>query len=1055
MAESFGASFNIDITNLKAGLKTANSLIKESESEFKKASAGMDDWTKSEEGLDAKIKSLNSIVGIQETKVRALKDEYARLVKEGLDETSDKAIKLRTQINKEEAALGENKAELQKNKDAYDNLAKSSDEAGNEIQDTGEKAEKSSGGFTVMKGALADLVASGMKLAINGAKKLASALVNVGEKADNLNTLSKQTGFTTTELQRFEYAADLVDVSVDDIVGSARKLKKNMVSESADTVAAFERIGVSARDDMTGELRDINDVFYDVLEGLSSIENATERDTTAMQLFGKNADELAGIIDDGGAALKTYGDEAENLGIVLSEDAVDAANDFNDSVDKIKNQAQGVFAQLGSEVANELTPELSGLQTAFQKIVKSGELKKYVKTAVGLVKDVISIVGKLAKTVLPPAAKAVKFLADNFKVIGPLILTAVTAFKTFKAVLAVKNTITAVRTALSAMSSAATAATSAQAGLNAVMSANPFGAVLTAVGLLTAGIVLLGNASDDSKDKTEDLTAAQKKLVDESDELSTSVSDAVQSYKDLQAEQSNIIAGAEGEYRYYQNLWQELQGIVDQNGNVKKGFEERASFITDQLAKAYDIEIENVGGVITKYDELKGKIEDVMKTKLAQSYLETQGELYTTAKQNIDSATAAYEKAKDLYNEAIDEQNVAEAQLNKLKGWAERFSMGDFAVLDESGFSSFFQLQQALETTQNRYDEMSETVNKLKGDYIDAENLVKDYTYNIGVYERNMVLAHEGNYDDMITKTAEYVREYGEGVEGERKLLEQDVENTKAQLKIMLDARTEANKDIYDEQIKASQKLLAQQLRDLQKYNNATDLKLGNNVEIWSSRLAENLSAVTGKNLEFKNAGNGLIQAFVDGEAVAIPLAATEMQEAVSSMLKEISDGKKDAQTAGEDFLQGLIDGIGNQSKQEAAFRSISNFGVNLLNKMKRSLQEKSPSKATRQMGQFLIEGLGLGIKDKEKGVYAEVSRFGKTVVSDLNKRMSGLNSVDFGALPGAVSAGMQSSGGVNNSKTVTVNQYNTYANAHSRWEIYKSRQETAAAVRLALAGGI
>ena len=66
--ERLGASFNIDVTNLKAGLAQANRLIRESNSEFRAAAAGLDDWTKSETGLNAKIKSLNQITEIQRKK---------------------------------------------------------------------------------------------------------------------------------------------------------------------------------------------------------------------------------------------------------------------------------------------------------------------------------------------------------------------------------------------------------------------------------------------------------------------------------------------------------------------------------------------------------------------------------------------------------------------------------------------------------------------------------------------------------------------------------------------------------------------------------------------------------------------------------------------------------------------------------------------------------------------------------------------------------------------------------------------------------------------------
>ena len=63
--ERLGASFNIDVTNLKAGLAQANRLIRESNSEFRAAAAGLEDWTKSETGINANIQSLNQIKEIQ------------------------------------------------------------------------------------------------------------------------------------------------------------------------------------------------------------------------------------------------------------------------------------------------------------------------------------------------------------------------------------------------------------------------------------------------------------------------------------------------------------------------------------------------------------------------------------------------------------------------------------------------------------------------------------------------------------------------------------------------------------------------------------------------------------------------------------------------------------------------------------------------------------------------------------------------------------------------------------------------------------------------------
>lgn len=149
--ETLGASFSIDVTDLKAGLNAANRAIRESESEFRAAAAGMDDWTESEDGLNAKIKSLNQITDIQRKKVDALKSEYDRLIAEGLDPASKEAVELRTKINNETAALNKNEAELKKQTKALEELAENSKKAGDATDDAGEKFAglKAAGGIAV------------------------------------------------------------------------------------------------------------------------------------------------------------------------------------------------------------------------------------------------------------------------------------------------------------------------------------------------------------------------------------------------------------------------------------------------------------------------------------------------------------------------------------------------------------------------------------------------------------------------------------------------------------------------------------------------------------------------------------------------------------------------------------------------------------------------------------------------------------------------------------------------------------------------------------------
>lgn len=192
--------------------------------------------------------------------------------------------------------------------------------------------------------------------------------VNIGKKADDLNTLAKQTGLTTAEIQKMQYASDLVDVSLESITGSMRKMTKNMNSTSSEVNQAWETLGVRLTN-ADGSARGVTDVFYDTLQALSMVGNETERDQLAMSIFGKSANELAGIVDDGGAALKELGKEAEDAGLIMSQDAVDGANEFNDVIDKMKAKGSAAFGQIAGKLSTVLFPALESLSNKVNAIL--------------------------------------------------------------------------------------------------------------------------------------------------------------------------------------------------------------------------------------------------------------------------------------------------------------------------------------------------------------------------------------------------------------------------------------------------------------------------------------------------------------------------------------------------------------------------------------------------------------------------------------------------------------------------------------------------------------
>ena len=397
-----------DTSGLTKSLKDVNGEIKNTQKQLKDVERLLKLDPKNTELLAQKQKLLADNVTNTNKKLDELKRIQDTMDQNGVDKNSEQYMALQREIIATENDLKKAKAELkqfgsvslQKVKAQLDDISKKA----------GEVAEKTRGLSTAAAGALAGLGGLAYK-AISG--------------ADELNTLAKQTGFSTDELQRFKYAADLVDVTMEDIVSATRKMKKAMGSDSG----IFGELGVSIRDS-NGELRDMRDVFYDTLRALSRVRNETERDTLAMEVFGKSADELAGIIDDGGAALERFGKEAVGI---LDEETLDKLNTMNDQIDQMKANLLGAMTELGAKVAETLGPQLDWL------LGKIGEFVDWLSTLdEGTLQTIITMLALTAA--LSPVASAIGSIstAIMFLLSNPMVLL-VAAIVALVALIALKG----------------------------------------------------------------------------------------------------------------------------------------------------------------------------------------------------------------------------------------------------------------------------------------------------------------------------------------------------------------------------------------------------------------------------------------------------------------------------------------------------------------------------------------------------------------------------------------------------------------------------------------
>lgn len=249
--------------------------------------------------------------------------------------------------------------------------------------------------------------------------------VDAAYNADDLNTLSKTTGIATDTLQKFQYASDIIDVSMDTLTGSLSKLTKQMSSARDGTGSAadaFAALGVSVTD-ANGNLRDNEDVFAETIRALGQIENETERDALAMEIFGKSAQDLNPLILGGVDALEELGAEAEEAGLILSQDMLDSLNTLSDAMDKAKSTTKmlgnlfgTVFAEDIAGFVNDFTEGAQRLGSAFREggvdaladefgEVLSEMINKIAEALPQIVEGGLTIVEKFAGSILDNASK--------------------------------------------------------------------------------------------------------------------------------------------------------------------------------------------------------------------------------------------------------------------------------------------------------------------------------------------------------------------------------------------------------------------------------------------------------------------------------------------------------------------------------------------------------------------------------------------------------------------------------------------------------------------------
>lgn len=1068
MANETTLKLKADISNLKAQMQAASRQVKLANSEFKAASAGMKDWASNADGLEAKVKQLTSILKAQKTQVELAREEWER-TKEAYGENSAEADRAKIKLNNLEAAVKKTESQLsdyeQDLKDCREGTGKFSDEideSGTSMQNAEKDVKNLDEGFTTMKGVMADLVASGIKVVISGLKDMASYAKEAFEEFDAAeDNMIAKTGATGEKLEGLrdtyvnvskDIVADSNDISNaigeistkfglsgDELQSFSEKMLKfsqlnnTDVSTSIDNVySAMTAWGISMEDadsfldllNMTGQktgasvdkltsslttnAASLKDMGFSVdeattflgklelagvdadtvMQGLKkALANSAKEGTSTKDALAELQATMAATTSDSEktvAAMELFGSKAgpaiaeacasgrlnfEDLGNAMTdyEGNLDKTYDATlDASDKIKLTFQGMKAEAGQYIAEMLDESGEDIDELLN-LVKSSfkDIMTAVKENAPAIRDTI-------KGVITFFTKLLTGLINNFgdimsivKAVGTVLVAtfAVTKIASFI------STIVGLVKTFQTLKTATEGATTAQQLLNAAQNANVIGAITAAVAGLAAAVLWLISTDDEYKEQLPTLTEEEQKHVDAINEMASA-------YQEMEAQRKETINGIQEEFGHYSELKDELETLVDENGKVKEGYEDRAAFIVSTLNEALGTEIQLTDGIIQNYQEEIAALDELLEKKKAQAVLTASEEAYAEAVKNSKDALTEYTEAGRMYEANRKEMQETEAELQNLtdlgaKKWAELNDIcGDADDIQDA-------YNKTLKETEDRLHASQGAVGETRTAYEKAKSTYENYQATIKNYEGLSAAIISGDTAQINSAMNDMVYNFQTAETATKETLEKQVKDYEANLEMLKQAIKDGTPNVTQEMVNQAQEMVNKANAELDKappeaaargakygksYGDATGSESNKaNVANKAGSLVTTADNAVQPDGSEVTAGNNFAEGFAGGISSLASLAqsaAKSMGEGATGGLNNGIDAHSPSRattTSGENFGQGFINGMNNKTND--VWNTAFGLAKKALEALKKGQQEGSPSKLTAKSGFFFVEG--------------------------------------------------------------------------------------------------
>lgn len=439
--------------------------LAEARAEMDKLKNSTGDTAEEQAALEKRIGELNAALAESEAKEEAA----AR----GVNSYQKQANLAQAGLNDLSREIDQNNQYLDEAKKSADGCATSIDKYGKQVKEAQQETKQTKDSIQD----LADVLASaGIAASVEKiASKFLESAKAAASFADEILTLSAQTGISTQKLQEYSYASELIDVSVDTMTSTMRRNIKAMSEArdgSASYASAYERLGITVTN-ADGSLRSSEDVYWEVVDALGQMENETERDAIAMDILGKSAQDLNPLILAGSDAMKQFGEEAEAAGYVMSDETLEAAGALDDALQRLAVSGDA----LGNTVGAQLAP-------GFETLTSAGV-------------DVLQFV--------------TNFLQEN-QAIVPVLTTVTVGVGAYATAVAGLAIVQKIKTYL--------------AGFNATLLANPYVLAAAAVATLTAAVVQYAASLEGLPEETQTLIDSVAETADRYEQATGEIADA-------------------------------------------------------------------------------------------------------------------------------------------------------------------------------------------------------------------------------------------------------------------------------------------------------------------------------------------------------------------------------------------------------------------------------------------------------------------------------------------------------------------------------------------------